>query len=475
MNIKNKEIIIYSVGRLQKDFEYIFDNLKVVGYIGDDKYLNEYQGKNYYTIKNIPKDYLNKRIVVICLRKEDKNIKIIRKKFKNLGLIENKNYYWFEDLGNLLNDRLEDTYIKIYKFLCRLFHKWEGYNTKYMKNSELLTKIIYTDSINGPKCEKPFMYMHVQPEGYAHSCCPGWAYNKAGNLVLKSTDKIWHSNTLKLFRLSIINRTYAFCDRVTCPYMRQNLNGNTERLDDLKPSDIPNEVYISIDKSCNLKCKSCRKDFYHPKIFHKIRLNILSKKLKESDWTLKSKRLVLAGQGEIFFSNIYKDMIYNSKIKERSNIELLTNGTLMNKENLDKLCDIYNDISLYITLDAVTEKTYKKLRVGGNFNNLMKNLEYLSTLKKQRKIKHVDINFVVQKDNYKEMVGAAVLVKKLGFDKVNFSQITNWGTYTDEEFKEVSMIKENGVPKRELKEVLKNPIFKESIFEDSNVSKFIEN
>ena len=71
------------------------------------------------------------------------------------------------------------------------------------------------------------------------------------------------------------------------------------------------------------------------------------------------------------------------------------------------------------------------------------------------------------------MVALKKLCKKLGFDGTAFSQIQNWGTYTDEEFKDISMLSENGEPKKELLEVLKHPLLKEHL-DESNIQKFIE-
>ncbi len=303
----------------------------------------------------------------------------------------------------------------------------------------------------------------------------GWAYNRAGNLLFKSADRIWNSNAAKIVRLSIINKTYAFCDKVRCSHIKEELKIDDSRFDDLYCSDNPSEVYVSIDKSCNLHCKSCRNNQFTAKGISAIKPRLLARKLIKSNWTRKSERLILAGQGEVFFSKIYKNMLYESEITKRDSIEILTNGTLMTKDNLDRLCTTYNNVKFYITVDAATEETYKKLRAGGNFNFLMKNLEYLSTLRKQNKVSRVELHFVVQKGNYKEMVDFVKLNNKLHFDKVHFMQIANWGTYTDKEFAEVSMIQKNGMPKKELAAVLKHPLIKESLYEYSNISKFIKN
>lgn len=74
------------------------------------------------------------------------------------------------------------------------------------------------------------------------------------------------------------------------------------------------------------------------------------------------------------------------------------------------------------------------------------------------------MNFVVQRENYKEMVPFVEWGQKLGVDEVFFTKILNWGTYTEEEFYGISMMEQDGVtPKTELKEVLEDSMMKSDI------------
>ena len=91
-------------------------------------------------------------------------------------------------------------------------------------------------------------------------------------------------------------------------------------------------------------------------------------------------------------------------------------------------------------------------------------MEYAAQLRKKGDLSYLRFNFVVQKMNYKEMPQFVKWGLDLGIDEVFFTKILNWGTYTTEEFKEISMMEEDGItPKPELEEILKNPIMDESI------------
>ena len=74
------------------------------------------------------------------------------------------------------------------------------------------------------------------------------------------------------------------------------------------------------------------------------------------------------------------------------------------------------------------------------------------------------MNFVVQKKNYIEMPDFVLWGEELGCDEVFFTKILNWGTYSDEEFADVSMMEKDGVtPKAELLAIMNNPVMQSSI------------
>ncbi len=86
-----------------------------------------------------------------------------------------------------------------------------------------------------------------------------------------------------------------------------------------------------------------------------------------------------------------------------------------------------------ISIDAGTKETYEnKTRLGGNWENLLNNLKFISTLPIS-----VKTSFVVQDSNYMEMETFYNLMYSIFYKKVNvfFGKITNWGTFSEGEFK----------------------------------------
>ena len=73
------------------------------------------------------------------------------------------------------------------------------------------------------------------------------------------------------------------------------------------------------------------------------------------------------------------------------------------------------------------------MRLGGNWDELINNLKLISTIPT---LKSVKTSFVVQQSNYREMKQFYDLMYSIFGDKVNvfFGKVTNWGTFTEEEY-----------------------------------------
>ena len=91
-------------------------------------------------------------------------------------------------------------------------------------------------------------------------------------------------------------------------------------------------------------------------------------------------------------------------------------------------------------------------------------MAYASQLRKAGELSYLRFNFVVQRQNYQEMIPFVEWGKRLGVDELFFTKILNWGTYSREEFRDISMMEEDGItPKPELQAILEQPIMKDPI------------
>ena len=98
--------------------------------------------------------------------------------------------------------------------------------------------------------------------------------------------------------------------------------------------------------------------------------------------------------------------------------------------------------TMEISIDASTKETYKVTRRGGDWDLLMRNLEFINTIDT---IEMVIFSFVVQNDNYKEILKLHDLKEKLSNKKVKiqYYKVLNWGNLTDEQYEEKVVWKKN--------------------------------
>jgi len=167
----------------------------------------------------------------------------------------------------------------------------------------------------------------------------------------------------------------------------------------------------------------------------------------------------------VLLSPAYHALYTDPAVRHLKWLRLLTNGTLFTPEKWKELRS-HTDakIMMTVSIDAATKETYESIRRGGHFDQLEKNMEYAAELRKRGELSYLRFNFVVQRKNYQEMIPFVEWGERLGIDECFFTKILNWGTYTREEFKDISMMQEDGLtPKPELQAVLDDPVLQHKI------------
>jgi sulfatase maturation enzyme AslB (radical SAM superfamily) len=182
-----------------------------------------------------------------------------------------------------------------------------------------------------------------------------------------------------------------------------------------------------------------------------------------------------SGTADPFASVSYRNFLRNFNPKKYPNlksIHLHTNASLWNKEMWDSMPNIHKYVrTCEISIDAGTKDTYEnKTRLGGDWENLLNNLKFISTLPI-----NVKTSFVVQDSNYMEMETFYNLMYSIFGKKVNvfFGKITNWGTFSDGEFK-LKQVWDTEHPEHHLFKKEFNKIWKnQNLFH--NLYEFIDN
>tara|TARA_R110002051_G_C8730347_1_gene497781 strand:+ start:482 stop:1528 length:1047 start_codon:yes stop_codon:yes gene_type:complete len=301
-------------------------------------------------------------------------------------------------------------------------------------------------------CDRPWTFLEVQ-EKALYNCCPRWVnHNKIGEITPElDFAKEWNSEPSKAFRQSILNGSFSMCNKEECP-MIQNKTLPTradilagkhgEKLRrivewDLDIADNPTIINLCYDRSCNLECPSCRKHkiFYNKKNLpdkYKQALKINEKLLRMIHSKPHDVCLNITGSGDPFGSPSFFELM--KKIKPSRNpkikLKLQTNGVLWDERRWAQLKNIHKlEIHAIISLDAGIKEHYDKVRVGGDWNRLIKNLTFIRSLK----LPYVRLDMCVQKNNYQSIPEFIHIAQAHEFHSYT-SRMYNWGTFSQEEY-----------------------------------------
>jgi len=422
INVGGREIILWGTGDYASKFlEWNRDY--TIAYYVDSFKKGMFNGKEIVKPGDI--DEWNKYYIVVAVAKNDNIFEFL----KEIGLKEGTDYCVSHQMMN-----------------CP---------------SQMLRETIFDKRYYDLECKTMLNHLEVC-RSTLHCCCTTFLSYSIGNAKDKSINDSWNSLSHRILCLSAENHTYTFCKKNMCPLFIGHVSGESKldlKRKYLKMDVHPTNVAIGFDATCNLKCETCRNDIYIAKDKELSVVNELAKKTKEEVLPY-CKFLIMAGNGEVFASPSYRELYTGSEAKDIEWIRILSNGTLFTSARWKEFsANKKAKIMLTVSIDAGTKETYEKVRRGGNFDKLKQNMEFAAELRRTGELSYFRLNFVVQKRNYKEMPAFVEWGLSLGVDEIFFTKILNWGTYTDEEFKEVSMMEADGVtPKKELLEVMEHPL-----------------
>ena len=303
-------------------------------------------------------------------------------------------------------------------------------------------------------CEHPWTFLEIQDKGL-YNCCPRWVnHNRIGDLTpdLDFYEE-WNSKRSKAFRRSILDGSFSMCNAEECPKIQNGTLPTRQEVLEGKYGDQmkfilefemdvaqpPNTINLCYDKSCNLRCPSCRKNLiqYGEKNEpdkYKQTLMINKRLLRMIHSKPHKVHLNITGSGDPFGSPSFFEFMKKIDLKKNPEISLClqTNGVLFDEKRWDRLKNLHKiteHISTIISLDAGVKDHYDKVRVGGDWNKVMNNLHFIGELG----LKEVRLDMCVQKNNYKSIPEFIQIAQAHNF-KSYTSRIYNWGTFDDKTY-----------------------------------------
>jgi len=158
-------------------------------------------------------------------------------------------------------------------------------------------------------------------------------------------------------------------------------------------------IEIEVTTRCNLKCLICEHTYWNepPKDMKLEEFKMIVDQFPRLCW------IGLTGIGESFLNKDFIKMLEYVK-KKKVFVELYDTFYFINKEIGQKLVDLKIE-KIFASIDAAQKETYEKIRVGSDFERVIKNIETIFKIKKEKNSKYpwVNFHFIVTKINYNEI------------------------------------------------------------------------
>lgn len=307
------------------------------------------------------------------------------------------------------------------------------------------------DNLKGRFCPQPFRSLELHLNAGSYVCCPSWLNTSIGDFKKNDISEIWNSPTAQDIRATIIDGSYKYCDKDACPAIQgeslpflSHLDKNIKNYIKNKQTVLdapPQSVMFTFDASCNLSCPTCRPekishtiDSKEYKELNKLCHDITASLLKDPDSDL---TLNVTGSGDPFSALAFRHYLESIDGTKYPNLKFRfqTNGLLLTPIMWERMSKIHNNVEhIYVSIDASTPETYSIIRRGGQFSVIYENMKFISRLRSQNKFKHLQVKFVVQQKNYREIPHFAKMFLDMGCDSITFSKVLDWGSWSSHEF-----------------------------------------
>jgi sulfatase maturation enzyme AslB (radical SAM superfamily) len=192
---------------------------------------------------------------------------------------------------------------------------------------------------------------------------------------------------------------------------------------------FPDRLYVESTNHCNLRCVMCPTGLgviRRPKGY--MDMGLYRRIVDEVAPTAPA--IVLHSWGEPMMHPDLFDMIRYARQRDVW-VETSTNITLLTEDRAKRV--LASGLSqLYLAMDGVTKDTYERVRVGGNFDKVTRNVERLLDLKRQS---GSDLRIVMQiiamNETREEVAEFVRRWKRPEVDQVNVKHLDTWGNQVD--------------------------------------------
>jgi hypothetical protein len=321
-------------------------------------------------------------------------------------------------------------------------------------------------------CEMPFKRFDIVETGEINLCCGHWLPRAIGTVDDADLEVTLNSGTAQAIRRSMIDGTYKYCNHLECVQMSQDAITRRDKVQDPQVLramasgdfrvDRVDNMLFAYDRSCNLACPSCRRERIIEKPSeNEAKARTMEVKLKPLISRLRHLEINVAG--ELFVSKPSRQIL--AMISPEScpdlTVDLISNGMLFTPAEWEKFPGIHGKVGgVRISIDAARPATFERLRRFGVHDVLLKNLEFLSRLRRSGEIGSLSFSFTYQLENFREMEEFVAFGRAHGVDKVIFEPLQNVGAFTDDEYRARAVHKSDHPLYPVFVEMIRRPVFR---------------
>jgi tetratricopeptide (TPR) repeat protein/sulfatase maturation enzyme AslB (radical SAM superfamily) len=337
-------------------------------------------------------------------------------------------------------------------------------------------------------CEKPWRHFEVGVDNGAYLCCPAWLPICIGMPCRASAEDIWHSDVAAEVRKSVLEGSFKYCSKVHCPSIAaRNLPSRSsvrECFPELHPVVAaqgavpkPSTLVLSYDRTCNLACPQCRSSFYSA---GRAEQEQMDRDYQEFILTVvrDATAVTLEGSGEVFSSRHSRRILGLLKRDQYPNLKfsIISNGQLFDRRSFESFDLKGRLMQVDISIDAAHPETYKVVRRGGDFNRLLRNLQFLDDLRiKEAEGFRLILRFVVSAMNFREIPEFVTLARRFHADSILFTIIRNWGCFGKGEFEQMNVASPTNPLHEEFVEILDSPELLDPIVDMGSIQTYRRN
>lgn len=199
----------------------------------------------------------------------------------------------------------------------------------------------------------------------------------------------------------------------------------------------PQVVNLAYDRTCNLACPSCRVERFAADEATRRRFEDMQDE-KILPMLKGAKIVFVTGSGDPFASKNFRQLMVRLTPEDYPDLrfQIMTNGMLLTRRQWEGFPSLHRRVSvLKISTDAATGPTHEMLRLGARWPVMLENMAFAGELAAAGEVDQFELVFTVQQENYREMGDAVDLAHRVGATGIYFARITNWGTFSPEDYR----------------------------------------